>query len=307
MVLLVGLLSMSGGCSLRKMAVNSMAGTFAESGKVYARDDDPELIRGALPFALKTMETLLDEVPRNKLLLLSACSGFTQYGYAFVQQDADLIEEEDYLKSEELRDRALNLYLRGRGYGLRGLEVDHEGISGRLVRDPEAAALEFEEEDLPLVYWTGAAWGAAISIGKDRPEIVADAGVVIAMMNRCLELDEDYEDGAIHEVMISLKALPEEMGGSIPEARAHFNRALELSEGKKAGTFVTMAETVAIQTQDGKEFEQLLHRALAVDVNAVPAYRLQNILAQQRAQYLLDHEDDYILSENVIDEEGGSE
>ena len=83
------------GCSLRSMAVGAMADAMARSSTVYARDDDPEFVREALPFGLKTMEGLLLEKPRHKGLLLSACSGFTQYAQAFVVLPADRLEETD--------------------------------------------------------------------------------------------------------------------------------------------------------------------------------------------------------------------
>jgi len=72
------------GCSIRSLAVNSLADALAESGPVYASDSDPDLVRQALPFALKTFESLLESAPENKDLLVSTCSGFTQYAYAFV-------------------------------------------------------------------------------------------------------------------------------------------------------------------------------------------------------------------------------
>ena len=105
------------------MALNSMASTMSESSAVFASDEDPELIRDAVPFALKTMEALLVDLPENQDLLLSACQGFTQYAFAFVQVDAERLDDVDWRRAEELRTRARQLYLRGRDYGFRGLEV----------------------------------------------------------------------------------------------------------------------------------------------------------------------------------------
>ena len=104
----------SSGCSVKTMAINTLADTLAESANVYASDEDPELVRDALPFSLKTLETLLESAPRHPGLLLSACSGFTQYANAFLQTDADLVEWEDYEAALELRDRALKMYVRAR-------------------------------------------------------------------------------------------------------------------------------------------------------------------------------------------------
>ena len=70
------------------MAVKTVANTLSAGGDAFSRDDDPELIRDAAPFALKTYESLLETVPAHAGLLLTTCSSFTQYAYAFVAADA---------------------------------------------------------------------------------------------------------------------------------------------------------------------------------------------------------------------------
>src|SRR5262245_47042445 len=115
------------GCSIRRMAVNKVGDALAGGGTTFASDDDPELIKAAVPFSLKLMESLLNENPRHEGLLFATASGFTQYAYAFIQQDADEMEDKDFAAAEELRSRARRLYLRARNYGLRGLEVRHRG------------------------------------------------------------------------------------------------------------------------------------------------------------------------------------
>ena len=42
-------------CSVKTMAVKTVANTLAESGDVFSRDEDPELVRDAVPFALSSM------------------------------------------------------------------------------------------------------------------------------------------------------------------------------------------------------------------------------------------------------------
>jgi predicted anti-sigma-YlaC factor YlaD len=284
-----------GGCSLRRLAVDSLADALAESGGVYAADPDPELVRDALPFALKTFESLLESSPEHRGLLLSSCSGFTQYAFAFVEADARRLEFTDYPESRRLGERALALYLRGRDYCLRGLELDHPGIRRRLEREPEAAAAALGADDLDLVYWTAAAWGSAISAGVHRLEIVADLLAVRALFQRALELDEDYEDGALHEALISIEALPAAMGGSRERAEKHFRRAVELAGGRSAGPFVTYASSVLVPAQERAAFRRELERALEVDLDAAPRLRLANTLAQRRARFLLEHADDLFL------------
>ena len=108
------------GCSVKRIAVNTVGDALAGSGSVFSSDDDPELVRDAAPFSLKLMETLLAENPEHEELLLATASGFTQYAYAFVQQDAERMEDEDFERAEELRARSRRLYLRARRYAMRG-------------------------------------------------------------------------------------------------------------------------------------------------------------------------------------------
>jgi predicted anti-sigma-YlaC factor YlaD len=285
----------SQGCALKTMALKSVAGTLAESGDTFASDEDPELVREAVPFALKTYESLLASLPKHEGLLLATCSGFTQYSYAFVQADAERLEPTEYERSLELRERSLKLYLRARDYCTRALEIRRPGILGRLNADPATALTAFSPGDVALLYWTGASWGAAVSLGLDRPVLVADMPIVRALFDRALALDERYGNGAIHEVLIALDALPEAMGGSTANARAHFDRAVALQGGRNAGPYLSLAVSVALPAQDREEFERLLNQALAIDPAADRSRRLATLIAQKRARELLARTDDLFV------------
>jgi predicted anti-sigma-YlaC factor YlaD len=299
LVLALLVFTATSGCSVKRMAINSLADTLAASGDVFASDNDPELIRDAVPFSLKTVESLLASVPNHAGLLLSACSGFTQYGYAFVQVDAEMIEPKDFQAATVGKDRALKMYLRARDYCLRNLELRHKGITKALINDPKAALATMKKAEVPALYWTGASWGAAIALGLDKPDLVADFPVVHALMDRALELEPTYSRGAIHEALISLDAVPEPMGGSVKSAREHFERAVELTRGLSAGPYVTLAASVSVSTQDRKEFESLLAKALAVDPDKDPSLRLANIITQRRARFLLSRADELFTAKQV--------
>jgi hypothetical protein len=282
-------------CAVRGLVLDGVAEALSGSAQAFAGEDDPELVRDALPFALKANEALLAKDPRNEELLLSAAAGFTQYASAFVEADADRVEREDYERATALRERALRLYLRARDYGLAGLEARHAGIAAELRVDPRSAVTRLGAEDVPLAYWTAAAWGLAVSAGLDRPEIAADVDAVRGLFARSLELDEAWGQGAVHEALISIEALPEAMGGSKARAREHFRRAVELSGGKRAGPYVTLARSVAVGEQDRPGFEELLRAALAIDPRSDRGAVLSNRLAQDRAAFLLDNADELFL------------
>ena len=284
------------GCSVKKFAVNKLGNALAGSGTTYASDNDPELIEGALPFSLKLIESLLAESPRHRGLLFAASSGFTQYAYAFVQQKADEMEDEDFARAEELRARTRRLLLRARDYGLRGLETKRRNFGETLRADAKAAVGATKKKDVPLLYWTAASWGAAISLSKDDPESIADQPLVEALIDRALELDEAFDHGAIHSFLITYE--PSRIGATGDAAercRKHFARAVELSEDSQAGPYVSLAEAVSLDKQDRREFESLLGKALEIDPDARPEFRLANLIMQRRARWLLGRLDELFL------------
>jgi predicted anti-sigma-YlaC factor YlaD len=282
-------------CSVRKMAVNSVGNALAEGGSFFSSEEDPELAREAAPFSLKIMESLLEEAPRHRGLLLAGAGGFTRYAFAFVQQDADFLEAKDLASATALRQRAGKLYLRAREYGMRGLEVDSPDFSGRLRTDRPGALASLQKRHVPLLYWTAASWAAAMALDKSDSSLTADQEVAEAMMRRALELDERFELGSIHDFFISYEAGRASVGGSVERARQHFERSVALSQGQRAWPYVSFAESASVSLQDRAEFERLLKEALAIDPNRLKTQRLANILAQRRARWLLSRADELFV------------
>ena len=284
------------GCSVRKFAVNKLGDSLAESGTTFAADNDPELIGQALPFSLKLIEGLLAESPSHRGLLYAAASGYTQYSYVFIQLPSEEMEVNDISKSALMRDRARNLYLRARDYGLRGLDVKHPGFSAKLWENPRKAAASANLKDVPLLYWTAVSWGAAISLSKDHPDLVADQPRVEALIDRAYELNPDYDHGAIEQFLITYESARQGVKGNFAvRSKAHFDRALALTSGQMASPYVAYAVTVSVQKQNRTEFETLLKQALTVDPNVRPEWRLNNTITQQHAAWLLSREDELFL------------
>ena len=286
-------------CSVRKMVVNSFATTLTEgSAAAYAQDDDPELVEAALPFLLKTIETLLQSAPDNRDLLLAAATGFVQYAHAYVLQPANAVQFTDRTSARSGRERARRLFLRAYEYGLRALSLSLPDVRTQLPTNPEQAVAHASVADVPALYWTAAALGSAIAVSKNDMALVADLPIVRALLNRALELDEGWGDGALHEFFIVL-----EMSGSEPDAVAraeqHFQRAVELKRGRAVSPLVTFAETVCVKQQDRRRFQALLQQALAFDPNRFPEQRLANLLAQRKARALLANIDYLFFAEDL--------
>jgi predicted anti-sigma-YlaC factor YlaD len=279
------------GCSPKRYALNQVADALSSTGEgsAFARDDDPELVRDAVPFALKTMESLSDRLDDHVGLRLGMARGFTQYAYAFLQQPAELGAPQEQAAAAMLRAR--RLYVRARDYGLEGLRLSR-GVDVKDLRAP-AGLSRLQREDVPLLYWTLAPWAAAIAANKRDLELLGDVPLIGSLLDRALQLDEPYDQGALHEFAITFDpARPE--GTTLQKQKQHLDRARQLANGEKISYLVTYAEAVSGPAQNKPEYEGLLKEAVSFDVNQPKArkHRLANVLAQRRAIWLLAHEDD---------------
>jgi predicted anti-sigma-YlaC factor YlaD len=282
------MLSALAGCG---MVMNKAASALSKTGSSGTSDDDPDLVEAALPFELKLQEGLLESVPHNKDLLLSTCKLATQFGYAFIQTKADLLDDDHHDEIIALRARALNMYLRGRRYCFRAMDERFKGTSDLLVKKAEirdGAIKRFSnKKDVELLYWTATSWGAAISLAKDKPAIVINHPAVRALAAQALSLDESWNSGAIHEMLITLDSLPDYLGGDKDRARKHFERAIELQHHLSPGPYVALATGVSQAEEKKDEFKKLLEEAIAIDPEKDPANRLVTLLTQRRARALL--------------------
>jgi hypothetical protein len=278
-------------CSMKKYAVHQLGGALDGLGDSMGSDDDAELVRAALPFSLKLVETLLAQSPRDKDLLLNATSGFTKYAYAFVQEDADEAEDTDRVRATALRARAWKLYLRARDYGMRGLEVNHPGFSQRLKSDPKGAVNELKKTDVPFMYWTTLSWAAALSVSRDfgmLPEIPRFE----ALAQHVVEVDDAYEEGAIHGFLITyemsrLNPRPDRLA----IAKEHFDRNMAYANGHQAAPLVAYAENVLVAQKNREAFQTMLREAIRMDPNKWPEHRQLNLVMQRRARWLLSRTD----------------
>lgn len=275
------------GCSVKRYAVNQLGNALAGAGSTFSSDDDPELIRAAVPFSLKLIESLLAESPKHQGLLLAAAQGFTEYSFAFVQEDADELEDTNKIAAQAMRARAAKLYLRARGYGMRGLEVKHPGLLDRLKANPKEAVKELKKSDAALMYWTAISWAGALSALRDftmLPEIPRFE----ALLDRVLEVDEGFDQGTVHTFMITYEMA--RLGGKgerAARAKEHFDRAVALGGGHQAGPLVSYAENVLVVQKNKTEFQNMLRQALKVDINASPENKELNLAVQRRARWLL--------------------
>jgi hypothetical protein len=139
------------------------------------------------------------------------------------------------------------------------------------------------------MYWFTVAHGRAISLDPNDTDLVVEASTVTALLDRALELDDGWNEGALHELYMGI---PMQLGGSPEKAEEHFSRAMELNGGASVGPLVSLAESVYLVRQDREAFTRALDEVLAFDPDQYPKNRLTNILAQKQATWLLSKADE---------------
>ena len=281
---------LAGGCgTLEKVALDSATSLLAGDDAVgtFLADDDPELVADALPFTIKALEALLAANPEDPALNLTTGRLCIQYAHAFLNEQADYVEDEDFAAAEHLRARARGLYRRGRGYVGQGLAAKRPDVPGDLATDFQAMLPAYREDDVPYLFWIGASWAAAIAAQVDNMALVADLPAVEAVMARVLELDPGFDEGAVYEFYVTWEGSRQGMmGGSAERAAEYFEKTLESGGNARVSPYLALAETVMVARQDLDGFRELLSQARAVDLDARPDLRLMNTLGMRRAAWL---------------------
>jgi predicted anti-sigma-YlaC factor YlaD len=286
-------------CSIKKMAMNQVANalTAPGGGTVFTGDNDPELVGDALPFAIKMYESMMVSIPWHQGLKLRTGSLYIMYANAFLQTPAEMLPDIEFEKQEFLLNRSRNLYLRGRDIILKALDKKHPGFLKNMnEKKYDQALAPMKKEDAPFLYWGAAGWLGAYAIDPLDMKIGLTVPGAKAMMDRVLEVDQNFEKGTIQDFYVSYYgAMPENMGGDANKAREYYKKALEASGGKATSPYLSLATTVSVNEQNLKEFKELLNKVLEVDPDADPDNRLVNILNQRKARWLLEHAGNFFV------------
>jgi len=283
--------------SIREAAMRDASASMAEAAALsFGRESDPELAAAAMPFALKTLDMLAIENPEQPDIQLAAARAYIQYSNAFLDWEARKIESDDAAAAQALRQRAARLYLRGRDYAIAALDTQYPDPMKQLTENPDVWLSKLKASDVSTLYWLGAGWASAVAVDPSNMDEVANVPLIEKIMRRALALKSDAELGAIHEFFIAYEgSRSPAMGGDPEKAMGHFEQALEVSRGKLASPYVTLALSVMLQHQDVTQFRKLMDQALAIDLESEPDLRLANTLAQEKARWYLDHLDYFFL------------
>lgn len=273
--LLLGLLFLAlTGCA--GLAAQRMAGSLSQA---IANQDDPATVRDGAPAYLLLVDGLILDHPHDARLLADGARLYGAYAAVFVDDPA----------------RAERLAAKARDYGRRALCEEHTAFCDAAPRYAavQQALSELDKDGLPALYAYATAWAAWIRTRSADPMALADLPTVTAMLERVVALDDAYEHGEPHLYLgILASQLPPALGGRPETGRAHFEKAIALSQGHNLFAKLEYARHYARLVFDRELHDRLLQEVLDADPVA-PGYTLGNVLAQQQARTLLDESADY--------------
>jgi len=283
-------------CSLQKYLISNIANDFSHNLELsFMQEEDPEIVEQSLPFTINLVNSMLVENPDDVKLLLTSASLYVMYANAFVQSKANMTED-NYALKEKLNERAKKLYLHGRNDIEKALLIKKKFSIKNDMSVIDSQLNTMSKEDVPYLYWLCAAWMLSYSLDAFNIEIAATVPKVKPIILKALKLESCFNNGAIHEFLLNYYAsMPKGMGQDFEKAEYHFKEALKCAQGLSASVYFSYAETITIKKQDSDEFKAMLNKAINIDVNKAPDIRLQNILAQEKAVWYLEHIDDFFF------------
>ena len=277
MLLAFASLSLSGCASLMSSAASGLADNLSSA---ILNQDDPETVRAGAPSYMLLLDSFLEGDPDNPELLASAATLYASYGAVFADDPA----------------RASRLTTRARNYARQAMCETYTPSCdwSDATYDEFVATLDgVTARQSEYLYTYGFATLAYLRAHSDDWNSLAELPQVEALFNRYLAIAGDNVDGAVHTYMgILLTLRPPSLGGKPEEARAHFEKAIALSDGRDLSAKVEYAKGYAKLL-----YERDLHdRLLGEVVDASPyadGFTLGNVLAKQEAERLLAEADDY--------------
>lgn len=277
------------GCDLTRFTANSTANMFGRASAGLEQHFDYELVGDALPGNILQLEGVFRIIPDNQDLGLTLTRAYVSYGYGWVEDQMEQAQDRGDLDEEErLLARARLLYERGRNIGIHLMRLRDRGIDQALTGGHEQFEAYIRQHytsasDVPLLFWTGYAWGSAINAGRDDPEMVLALPFARTLVERAVELDPSYYNhSGLTFLGVVYASLPEALGGNPTRAREYFERAMELTEGKFFTVQFSFARTYAVQAQDRNLYIRLL-REVVDGGDPEPTARLANRMTRRRA------------------------
>ena len=253
--------------------------------------DQPELVSIYFEKKIKKLEksdmTSLDQqrdLMRTKV----------EYGFGIIMEHADRLIDVDYSSALDKYKKANIIFKDARDSGISILNDRYSNFNEWIRRGVE---LQFTNNDIIDLYWLAAAYGGAISSSRGDPFELIHLPKVGRILRKCIELDPEWNNGAVYSAMMSFTSTRTDISEDLlrDSVDFYFNKAILYSDSLDAGPFLAYAESIHKTYQERKEFEDKLNYVINMKTKSRSRYELPNLIAKNRAEWLLSKTDDYFL------------
>jgi hypothetical protein len=290
---LAGALALGSTGCIKKILLNGQIESTRKASAALNSVSDYEVARGAAFAGIAQFEGMHYLAPDNKdaMFLLLRSWGATSFG--FIEDEMEQAEDlhgEDSELAVYHRARAVTAYARAVHYGTMLLEAKHEGFAAaqKSPADMKAYAAKFtDKHDAEPLMWMAQAWLSRVNlVVADDIQAAGTVHVGVALAERAVELDEGYNNASAHVVLGAYHSRSKTAETELPLAKAHFERALELTEGKSLLAKFNLAAKYYCTMQDKANYETLL-RAVVDAGDVQPTQRLPGSIAKRKAKRYL--------------------
>lgn len=286
------LLILQTACTPKQIASDITSQIFAGGAPAFEMESDVGLAENTGMTIIKMLESFQYDNPKNKNYLTLLSRSYANYAFGFLEWNMMKYKGVDEAQRALNEERAKTFYTKGKNFGLSVLtrNAAFEKAVNRDLDTFKKALKGFGRGYVPALFWTAFNWGSWINLNKDSPQAIADFPKVEAIMQRALEIDENFFYGGPHLFFgFSFGSRPAMFGGNPALSKEHFEKAVAAYQRKHLMGLVLYAQSYAVQNQDRALFDSLLNEVLAADAASLPEQRLANELAKLRARWLLDH------------------
>jgi len=252
----------------------------------------PNIIEKSLTNKIKTLESSFNNNDLSDEQLLELIQFKVQYGYGYLLEQADRVQDDNYFMAINLQDRAQMVFIEAIGLAKDELVKRHHSFNDWLNK-PLSSNIDFSRKDVPIIYWLAAAYGGIISSSRANPKWVIHLPKIGILLEAGIQIDPTWNYGALYSAMISFTASRPDAPVDVREvAQSYFDLAIQVSKKQDAAPYLAFAENISVKEQNKIEFMTLTNFVLKMDINKNPDLRLSNIISQERARWLQSKVDD---------------
>ncbi|MBX7097930.1 MAG: TRAP transporter TatT component family protein [Myxococcaceae bacterium] len=278
---LVAALGLSG--CLDRMILDGTLKSTRDASKAFDTLSDLEVAKEGAGSSLVQLEGMQTLAPDNEDGLFLLVQGWTGYASAFIEDAWERAVDAGDDDGETLHaGRAEQAYARAVHFGTLLLEQKRPGFAAAQKNaDTMAAYLKgFGKEDAETLLWVGAAWLSRGGVAAEKPEVVADLFVGVALLERSVELEPTLAYGLGLSALGAYHARAPD--AELGQAKALFEQALSLTHRQALTVQLMYAQAWACNAHDEAQYRALLKEVVdAGDV--LPAQRLENTIARKKA------------------------